>query len=116
MERGRGVGIVEMEIAIEKILTLFGIRYWASLSDFSYGEWVVYEDNYPKYLISAFSEDTKSQKKMSIWLRKSNIQEIVREINEKKKKKLVIEISRPIGFRLSKVKGILEDIPFDWLD
>ena len=45
--------------AIPRLTILGGIKYKYKLSDFTYGEWLIFENNKPKYYLNLFDEEYK---------------------------------------------------------
>ena len=49
--------IVTLDLLVTPIITLFGQKYSYRLLDSAYGEWLNYEDNYPKYYLNIFDDE-----------------------------------------------------------
>jgi hypothetical protein len=49
---------IEVSVEAIPILTILGkIQYRYKLSDFAYGEWLIFENDKPKYYLNPFDED-----------------------------------------------------------
>lgn len=85
---------------VTTFLTLFGKKELVELPDSSYGEWVVYENGFPKYYINCFNSYSESNQIILRLLsdKAESIQSILNKINRKKGLKLY-----------------LEDIPANWI-
>ena len=49
--------LLEILLLTTPILTIRGKRYKYELSDFTYGEWIIYEKNQPKYYLNIFESE-----------------------------------------------------------
>ncbi|MBD1384951.1 hypothetical protein IDJ75_06650 [Mucilaginibacter rigui] len=98
--------------------TLTGIRKVIDLGDFSYGEWVIYEDKSPVYLVNLHTENEPDMIINSL-LNKGieTIESIVSKINIKQGTNLSLA-NMPV-IRLIKseeqVELDLPPLPIDWL-
>ncbi|GAB3922780.1 hypothetical protein [Mucilaginibacter myungsuensis] len=47
---------MKLAVIVNKVYTLTGIRYLYRLSDFVYGEWLIYNNGDPVFYFNAFDE------------------------------------------------------------
>jgi hypothetical protein len=78
---------IEIGVEIIPIYTLYGLRDIIKLSDFVYGEWLVFESNKPLYYINIFDEDF-IELKNSIESKETTIENFIRKINTLNNKSL----------------------------
>ncbi len=53
--------MVEVFLRVSPIITIWGKRKLKyELSDFNYGEWVIFKDNFPKYYLNMFDKEYDS--------------------------------------------------------
>ena len=67
----KGDNLIEMPLRVTPILTIFGkIQYKYKLSDFAYGEWIIFENEKPKYYLNLF--DNSDYKKDKVYSKSKN--------------------------------------------
>jgi len=99
--------------------TLSGVRKFIDPGDFSYGEWIIYEDKIPKYHIRTFDKNP-SDKIIDelIASKRESIESIVDKVGNIHNKKLTIGKNRPI-IRLVKKSELIEldliPLPYEWV-
>ncbi len=100
--------------------TLTGIRTFIDLGDFSYGEWIIYDNNIPKYHVG-FSDIPSSSNKLLLSLLNSKtetIESILEKINTKNNTRLSLG-KRPFIEIIEKEESIeldLTPLPDHWLE
>ena len=57
---------IELKLLVTPVLTLTGRKYSYRLLDSAYGEWLVFEDNAPKYYLNIFDVDYGAIKKITV--------------------------------------------------
>ena len=74
-----------MKYRIDTYKTLIGTIDYLDLGIFTYGEWVIYEKGKPKYHISCFKENSKSDLMVKSLIESENlsIESIIKCINKK---------------------------------
>jgi hypothetical protein len=100
-------------------LTLKGKQKFVDLGDQSYGEWILYEKNEPKFYVSSFDESSESNKLTNNFIVKDGwtIGKIINEINDVSGRKFHLQ-KKPrieIIFSNDSVNLNLESIPLNWL-
>jgi len=100
--------------------TLTGIKTFIDLGDFSYGEWIIYDNNLPKYHITITDTASNSNNviKSLIGTGTENIGSILGRINSKNNTRLSLG-ERPIIEIIKKEELIeldLPPLPDHWLE
>ncbi|MGN6181247.1 MAG: hypothetical protein ACTHNW_18840 [Mucilaginibacter sp.] len=99
--------------------TLFGIIKLIELGDFVYGEWIVYDDNVPKYHVIAWPDEGASNALIDQLLksRTETIQSILKKINKSQHRKLSLG-NNPFFVFVTKSESIelnLDSLPYEWV-
>lgn len=71
---------IKISIEIIPIYTLCGRRAIIKLSDFAYGEWLVFKSNKPIYYINIFDDEFFELKKL-VESKKITIEEVIEKFN-----------------------------------
>ena len=111
---------IKMKYRIRTYKTLTGKRDFVDLGGQSYGEWVVYEKEIPKFHISCFSENSKSDLiiKELIESSKWTIEAIIDRINESYETALTLDNRPVIKFQIaSELRDLdLTPLPTKWME
>ncbi len=111
---------IKMKYRIRTYKTLTGKRDFVDLGGQSYGEWVVYEKEIPKFHISCFSENSKSDLiiKELIESGKWTIEAIIDRINESYETALTLDNRPVIKFQIaSELRDLdLTPLPTKWME
>lgn len=79
-----------MEYRVNTYKTFLKTVQYVEQSIFTYGEWIIYENNSPKYHVSCFGDNSKSDKIINELIESGNftIESIIKTINQGFNKKL----------------------------
>ncbi len=99
--------------------TLTGIRKFIDIGDFSYGEWIIYDNKIPKYHIVTFDNEGPSNTLIDELLRskKESIESLLEKISKSQNKKLSLG-NRPFCEFIKKSEHIELDLiplPYEWV-
>ena len=99
--------------------TLTGIRKFINIVDFSYGEWIIYDNKIPKYHIVVFENEGPSNALINELLRskKETVESILGKINKSRNTKLSLG-NRPFCEFVKKSEHIELDLiplPYEWV-
>ena len=112
--------ILEMKYRKNKYLTLKGKIQEVILPDSTYGEWIVYENNEPKFHVNIFNYNSKSDNLVNVFMTesKSDFKDILTDINKRFNKNLTLSLKKNIGIKLSSklVESDLSSLPFEWIE
>ena len=104
---------------IKEYQTVYGKYDFVDLGNSSYGEWIIYKDNKPKYHVNIFREDFESDIEVKALIEKSNLcfEELLKKIGFENKIKLSLG-KKPL-LKLEPNSGIrelnLSPIPIEWM-
>lgn len=108
-----------MKYLVRTFKTLTGDQVLIDLGDQAYGEWIVYENNAPKFHASCFKESSKSDSLLRDLIEndKWTFEALLARINHLEQKKLSLGKHPLIEIEVtSELKEIeLEPIPVEWL-
>lgn len=71
---------IEINIEVIPIYTFIGCKNIIKLSDFAYGEWLIYKSNKPVYYINIFDSDFKELKTL-LESKKTSIDDFIKQVN-----------------------------------
>ena len=99
--------------------SLKGLIKYVDLGDSSYGEWIIYDNEIPKYHINIFDKSSDSNIRLLKLLenKQKTIESIVTEINSKENTSLSL-MQRPVleVIKTSELVNLdLEPIPVNWV-
>ena len=108
-----------MKYRINKYQTLNGKTQEVALPDSAYGEWIVYENNEPKYHVNIFNYESKSNcLAFAIMTEsKSEFKSILTDINKRFNRNLTLSSKTSFGIKISSklVEYELSPLPFEWI-
>lgn len=109
-----------MKYRINKYLTLNGKTQKVTLPDSAYGEWIIYENNEPKYHVNIFNYKSKSDCLIFVILNenKSEFKSILNNINERFKRNLTLTSKTSFGIKINSriVESELGSLPFELIE
>ena len=109
-----------MKYRIVKYKTLTGIQEFVDLGDQAYGEWIVYINNFPKFHINCFRENSDSDVLIKKVIEKKNwtIEKLIDLVNENENIKLSLGTRPWIEIESStELREItLEPLPYHWIE
>jgi len=109
-----------MKYRINKYLTLKGKTQEVALSDSAYGEWIVYENNEPKYHVNIFNYKSKSDCLIFAIMneKKSEFKSILTDINKRFKRNLTLSSKTNFGIKINSklIESELSPVPFEWIE
>ncbi|QTD36530.1 hypothetical protein JL193_10255 [Polaribacter batillariae] len=111
-----------MEVKATTYRTLSGTKQIIEIPKKQSAQWVIYEDNKPKYFVDCFKLEIESNAIMNnlVLCNKESIEEVLQKINKRNNINLSIPKISRIGFK-KKLKSVstnldLQPIPEKWLD
>jgi hypothetical protein len=108
-----------MKYRINKYLTLNGKIQEVTLPDSAYGEWIVYENNEPKYHVNIFNYESKSDCLVFAIMNesKSEFKNILIDINNRFKRNLTLSSKTNFGIKVNSklIESELSSLPFEWI-
>jgi hypothetical protein len=109
-----------MKYRINKYLTLNGKIQEVTLPDSAYGEWIVYENNEPKFHVNIFNYESKSDCLIFVFMNesKSEFKNILTDINNRFKRNLTLSSKTNFGIKINSrlVESELGSLPFEWIE
>ncbi len=109
-----------MKYRLNTYLTLKGRIQAASLPDAAYGEWIVNENNEPKYHVNIFNYESKSDCLIFAIMNESKpeIKDILIDINNRFKCDLTLPLKINLGIKINSklIDSELNPLPFEWID
>ncbi len=109
-----------MKYRINKYLTFSGKTQEVTLPDSSYGEWIVYENNSPKYHVNIFNYESKSDCLLYAIMieNQSEFKNILTDINKRFNRKLTLSSNTNFGIKINSklVESELGSLPFEWIE
>jgi len=109
-----------MKYRTNKYLTLKGEIQKVTLPDSAYGEWIVYENNEPKFHVNIFDYESKSNCLVNIILNENELEfeSILTEINSKLERNLTLSVKTNFGIKINSklVESDLDTLPFKWIE
>ncbi|MFY7669454.1 hypothetical protein ACOSP6_00065 [Tenacibaculum sp. MEBiC06402] len=109
-----------MKYRTNKYLTLKGKIEELSLPDSAYGEWIIYDNNKPKFHVNISNYESKSDCLISLILteNKSEFKNILNDINKRFNRNLTLPSKTFFGIKLnSKLReSDLDTLPFKYID
>lgn len=108
-----------MTYRTNKYLTLNGKIQEVILLNSTYGEWIVYENNKPKFHVNIFNSESKSDCLVFIIMNetKSEFKNILIDINNRFERNLTLSSKTSFGIKISSqlVEYKLNSLPFEWI-
>jgi len=111
-----------MELFETTYRTFSGIKKIVEIPKRKSTQWVIYQDNKPKYFVDLYDLSIESNAMMNslVLCAKKSIREVLKEINKKNNINLSIPIISKLGFK-KRLKSVpkkikLESLPEEWLD
>lgn len=99
--------------------TITGKADVIDIGDYTYGEWIIYENEKPRFHINCFRENSESDIliKNRIENQNQSIEFIINEINSKLKKKLTLGKRPTIEIKIKSelIEMVLHPLPIEWL-
>ncbi|QNK78342.1 hypothetical protein H7F37_04445 [Winogradskyella sp. PAMC22761] len=109
-----------MKYRINKYITLNGKTQEVTLPDSAYGEWIIYENNEPKYHVNIFNYESKSDCLVLVIMNenKSEFKNILTDINNRFKRNLTLSSKTNFGIKINSklVESELSPLPFEWIE
>lgn len=109
-----------MKYRINKYLSLKGKIQEVTLPDSAYGEWIVYENNEPKFHVNIFNYESKSDCLIYVIMTesKSEFESILTDINKRFKRNLTLSSKTNYGIKIDSklIESDLGSLPFEWIE
>ena len=100
-------------------MTLNGKIQEVTLPDSAYGEWIIYENNEPKYHVNVFNHESKSDCLVFVLINenKFKFKNILAEINNQFKTNLTLSSKTNFGIKINSklIEFKLSSLPFEWI-
>ncbi len=108
-----------MKYRTNKYLTLNGKIHQVTLPYSAYGEWIVYENNEPKFHVNILNYESKSDCLVFVIMNesKSEFKNILTDINNRFKRNLTLSSKTNFGIKINSrlVESELGSLPFEWI-
>ncbi len=109
-----------MRFRLNKYLTFYGKIQEVVIPDSTYGEWIVYENNKPKFHVNIFDYEHKSNCLLRIILNEtdSSFNKFLNDLNQRLNKNLTLSIKPSLGFKINSklIEFSLDTLPFKWIE